>query len=191
MFLGYVWPFLIYFVILFAVCYVVVEYGQNYFYDEVTPAVAAKVAFGAFLLAAILTITRSNFATMFTSDIGSTVLLAIAWAGVFILLYRFQPWHGFGLAMATLLIFAGMSTLAVDSMLSPRPVGADGRDQGLQARPPVGLRIAHADAARRRHSHPQPRRRSSLKRAGGKPPRGTWPIGRRPRSRAGGGSRDP
>ena len=120
MFVGYVWPFLIYFLILFVVCYIVVEYGQNYFYDEVTPAVAAKVALGAFILALILTKTRSNFATMFTADIASTVVLAIAWSGVFILIFRFHPWHGFGLAMATLLIFAGMSTLVVDSMLTPK-----------------------------------------------------------------------
>jgi hypothetical protein len=122
MFTLYVWPFLIYFLILFTVCYIVVEYGQNYFYDEVTPAATAKVALGAFILAAILTKTRSNFATMFTSEIASTVFLAIAWSGVFILAYRFQPWHGFGLAMATLLIFAGMSTLVVDSMLAPKSV---------------------------------------------------------------------
>jgi hypothetical protein len=123
MLIGYVWPFLIYYVILFAVCYIVVEYGQNYFYDEVTPAAAAKVALGALILASILTYTRSSFDSMFTSDIGKTVGLAIAWSGVFILIYRFQPWHGFGLAMATLLIFAGMSTLVVNSMLSPKPPG--------------------------------------------------------------------
>jgi hypothetical protein len=121
--IGYVWPFLIYFLILYVICYIVVEYGQNYFYDEVTPAAAAKVALGAFILAGILTYTRSSFDSMFTSDIAKTVFLAIAWSGVFILIYRFQPWHGFGLAMATLLIFAGMSTLVVDSMLSPKPPG--------------------------------------------------------------------
>jgi hypothetical protein len=123
MLIGYVWPFLIYAVILFAVCYIVVEYGQNYFYDEVTPAPFAKVALGTLILAGILTYTRSSFDSMFTSDITKTVFLAIAWSGVFILVFRFQPWHGFGLAMATLLIFAGMSTLVVDSMLSPRPAG--------------------------------------------------------------------
>ena len=123
LFSGYVWPFLIYYLILFAVSYIVVEYGQNYFYDEVTPGVSVKVGLGTLILAAILTGTRTNFATMFTADIASTVLLAIAWVGVFILIYRFQPWHGLGLAIATLLIFAGMSTLAVDSMLSPKPAG--------------------------------------------------------------------
>src|SRR6185312_3683220 len=117
--LGYLWPFLIYYVILFVVCYIVVEYGQNYLYDEVTPGVASKVALGTLILATILTWTRSNFADMFTSDLPRTVLLSIVWVGVFILVYRFHPWHGFGLAIATLLIFAGMSTLAVDSMLSP------------------------------------------------------------------------
>jgi hypothetical protein len=134
MLLGYVWPFLIYFVILFTVCYIVVEYGQNYFYDEVTPAVGAKVALGALILAGILTYTRSNFATMFTSDIAPTVFLAIAWSGIFILVFRFQPWHGFGLAMGTLLIFAGMSTLVVDSMLSPKPPGR--MDVNVENKPP-------------------------------------------------------
>lgn len=116
----YVWPFLIYFLIFFTICYIVVEYGQNYFYDEVTPGVGAKVALGALILAGILTATRLNFATMFTSDIGPTVLLAIVGSGIFILIFRFQPWHGFGLAMASLLIFAGMATLVVDSMLAPK-----------------------------------------------------------------------
>jgi hypothetical protein len=110
-------------VILFVISYIVVEYGQNYFYDEVTPGAGWKVALGTLILASILTVTRSNFATMFTSDIAPTVFLAIAWVGVFILIYRFQPWHGFGLAIATLLIFAGMSTLVVDSMLTPKPAG--------------------------------------------------------------------
>jgi hypothetical protein len=120
MFTLYVWPFLIYFLIFFTVCYIVVEYGQNYFYDEVTPGAGVKVALGALILAVLLTVTRSNFATMFTSDIGPTVLLAIVGSGIFILIFRFQPWHGFGMAMASLLIFAGMSTLVVDSMLAPK-----------------------------------------------------------------------
>ena len=82
------------------------------------------MALGALILAAMLTWTRSNFATMFTPRSPSTVLLAIVWSGVFILIYRFQPWHGFGLAMATLLIFAGMTTMVVDSMLSPQAAPA-------------------------------------------------------------------
>ncbi len=118
----YLWPFLVYYLILFVVSYVVVEYGQNYLYDEVPPGMAPKVALGTLILAGVMTYTHSSFATMFTADIGKTTGLAIAWSGIFILIYRFQPWHGFGLAMATLLLFAGMSTLVVDSMLTPRPV---------------------------------------------------------------------
>jgi hypothetical protein len=121
--LGYLWPFLIYYVIVFTVSYIVVEYGQSYLYDEVPPGVASKVALGTLILASILTWTRSGFATMFTSDITWTVLLAIAWVGVFILIYRFQPWHGLGLGVATVLLFAGLSSLVVDSMLSPKPAG--------------------------------------------------------------------
>ena len=75
-----IWSFLIYYLILFASCYIVVEYGQNYFYDEATPGVAAKVAIGTLLLAAILTWTRSDFATMFTSDLYKTALQAILWS---------------------------------------------------------------------------------------------------------------
>src|SRR5271154_846817 len=108
---GYLWPFLIYYVIVYVVSYIVVEYGQNYFYDEVTPGAGAKVGLGTLLPAAILTWTHSSFADMFTSEIWKTAILAIAWVSVFILIYRFHPWHGLGLGMATLLIFAGMSTI--------------------------------------------------------------------------------
>jgi hypothetical protein len=123
MIFGYLWPFLIYYLILFVVNYIVVEYGQNYLYDEVTPGVATKVALGTLLIAGFLTWSRSSFATMFTEQFAPTFFLAIIWVGVYLLIYRFQPWHGLGLAVATLLIFAGMSTLVVDSMLSPRPPG--------------------------------------------------------------------
>jgi hypothetical protein len=119
--LGYLFPFLIYYVIIYVVSYIVVEYGQNYLYDEVTSGAAGKVGLGTLIPAAILTWSHSSFADMFTSEIWKTAILAIAWVGVFILIYRFHPWHGLGLGVATLLIFAGMSTLVVDSMLKERP----------------------------------------------------------------------
>jgi hypothetical protein len=115
--------FLIYLVIQYVVLYIVMEFGQNYLYDEVTAGAPIKVGIGAFILAVVLTWTRTNFATMFTSDIAWTVLLAIVWVGVFILIFQFQPWHGFGLAMATMLIFAALSTLVVDSMTAAKPAG--------------------------------------------------------------------
>src|SRR5689334_15079051 len=62
-----IWTFVIYYLILFAASYVIVEFGQNYFYDEATPGMGYKVALGALIMAAMLTWTRSDFATMFTS----------------------------------------------------------------------------------------------------------------------------
>ncbi len=115
-----IWTFLISYLILFVICYIVAEFGQTYFYDEATPGVGLKVALGALILAAMLTWTRSNFATMFTSDLAFTALQAIVWAGVFILIFRFQPWHGFGLSLATMLIVTGTITIGVDSMLAPK-----------------------------------------------------------------------
>ncbi len=113
-------PFAIYYLFLFVISYVIVEYGQNYLYDEVTPGAGLKVALGALILAVTLTWTRSNFATMFTDHFIWTVLQAIVWFAVFVLVFRFQPWHGGGLALATMLIAAGTCTLVVDSMLTPR-----------------------------------------------------------------------
>ncbi len=140
MILTLIWSFLIYSLILFAISYIVVEYGQNYLYEEVPKGVAWKSLLGALILGTALTWTHTGFATMFTDDIRWTVLLAIVWTGVFILIYRFQPWHGFGLAMATLLIFAGMSTLVVDSLTVPRPPGRIDVDKPAQKirRPTTG-----------------------------------------------------
>ena len=80
-----------------------VEFGQNFFYDEATPGVALKVAIGSFLLAAMLSWTRSDFATMFTSDFYKTALQAIVWSGDQELaeLYHAQL-EGYGLTLAPL-----------------------------------------------------------------------------------------
>ena len=67
-----IWPFLIYCLILFVVCYIVVEYRQNYLYDEATPGLGSRSRSGRSLLAAILSWTRTSFDTMFTSDIHKT-----------------------------------------------------------------------------------------------------------------------
>ena len=120
MLLPLIWTFLINYLILFVVSYAIVEFAQSYFYDEVTPARTVKVAFGSLILAGVLTWTKSNFATMFTNDIKWTILQAIVWFGVFVLVYRFQPWHGGALALAAMLLICGTATMVVDSMLTPR-----------------------------------------------------------------------
>ncbi len=115
-----IWPFLIYYLLLFVACYIIVEYGQVYLYDEATPGRGAKVALGALILAAMLTWTRSNYATMFTDDFLWTALQAIVWFAVFVLVFRFHPWHGGGLGLAAMLLITGTATIAVDSMLAPK-----------------------------------------------------------------------
>ncbi len=111
----YLLPFLFYWTILFAVCFVAVEYGQSYFYDEATPSAAIKVAIGSTLLAMLLTYTRPHYDTMFTSEILWTVILAIAAFVIFTFIFRFHPWHGAALGIGSVLLFAGMATMALDS----------------------------------------------------------------------------
>ena len=52
---GLLGAFAIYWLVLFATCYIVVEYGHSYLYDEATPATGLKVLLGSALLAMMLT----------------------------------------------------------------------------------------------------------------------------------------
>jgi hypothetical protein len=119
-----IWPLLIYWLVLFVICYIIVEFGQNYLYDETTPLVAVKIAIGSFILAAVLTKTRSSYDTMFTEQIGSTVIQAIVWFAVFTLVFRFQPWHAAGIGIVAMALVAGLASLAVDSLTRPTPPAA-------------------------------------------------------------------
>jgi len=116
-----VWSFLVYTLILYVVSYILVEYGQKYLYDEVPPYVALKVGIGAVILAAVLTWTKSSFDTMFTADLLKTVVLALVWAGVFILVYRFQPVHGALFALALVMLVPGLATMVVQGATNTRP----------------------------------------------------------------------
>lgn len=116
--------FFVYWLILFVTNYIVVEYAQNYLYDETTPHVGWKLVGGTLILAVLLTILRTSFDTMFTFDIGWTVLQALAWFGVFTLIYRFQPLHGCVLGVCTFLIIGGLASMAVDSLTGEVPAAA-------------------------------------------------------------------
>lgn len=118
--MGFVWPFLIYTLILYVVSYILVDYGQKYLYDETPPYVALKIGLGALLMAGILTWTKSSFETMFIDDIWKTALLAIVWVGVFILIFRFQPLHGAAFAMVAVLVVPGLATMVVQGALKSR-----------------------------------------------------------------------
>lgn len=116
-----IWAFLIYLLTSFVASYVLVEYGQKYLYDEVPPYVAVKVSIGALVMAGFMTWLRPAFETMFTETVPYTLLMAMAWVGVFVLIYRFQPLHGLGFALAAVLILPGLATMAVQGMTAKRP----------------------------------------------------------------------
>ncbi len=108
-------PFIIYWLVVFVVCYAVSEYAQRFLYDETTPWLGAKIGAGSFALAALLTYTRSSFDTMFTDKIGWTVLQAIVWFLVFMFVFRFHPLHAATIGVTTMLLIAGPATMAVQS----------------------------------------------------------------------------
>ena len=114
-FLAILGAFAIYWVILFAACFIVVEYSQAYLYDETTAGAGVKVALGSALLAMLLTWTRTEFYTMFTADLPWTVLLGVAAFGIFTLIFRFQPWHALPIGLFAVLLISGTSTMAVQS----------------------------------------------------------------------------
>jgi hypothetical protein len=116
--------FLVYWMIFFVVCYVVVDYAQKYLYDEATPALGLKLALGTLLFAILATWLKPSFDTMFTSAIAWTAIQALVWMGVFILVFRFHPHHGAGLGLATMVLVTGLAALAIDSMNGQVPEAA-------------------------------------------------------------------
>jgi hypothetical protein len=120
-----IWPFLIYWLVMFVVCYIAVEIGQDQLYDEVTPRAGLKVAAGSSVLAALLTALRAygfaaSFESMFTTNIGWTLLQGVVWFLVFMLIFQFHPWHALGLGIATMLVAPGLATMGVESILAKR-----------------------------------------------------------------------
>ena len=129
-----VWPLLIYWLVLFVVCFVLVEIGHDQLYDEVAKHAGLRVAGGSLLLAALLTGLRafgfpSSFDSMFTTNIGWTLLQGVVWFLVFMFVFQFHPWHALGLGVATMLLVSGLATMGVDSLLAKK------RDVSTATRP--------------------------------------------------------
>jgi hypothetical protein len=120
-----IWPFLIYWLVMFVTSYIAVEVGHDQLYDEVTPMVGLKVAGGSFLLAALTTWLRPSYESMFTSNIVWTLLAGIVWFGVFTLIYQFHPWHALAVGIPLMLMIPGLATLGVESVMKPTPVSAN------------------------------------------------------------------
>ena len=154
---------LIYWLVMFVACFVVVEVGHDQLYDEVTPHAGLKVAGGSLLIAILLTVLKrydlpASYEAMFTTNIAWTVLQGIVWFAVFTLIFQFHPWHALGLGLVTMLLVTGLATMGVDSVLAPS---------------------AATQAASRATVSSQPVRRS-LAPAGGSPPSQAVPKSKSP-----------
>lgn len=131
-----VWPLLIYWLVLFVVCFVLVEIGHDQLYDQVTPRAGWKVMGGSLVLAALLTALRAygfpaSFQSMFTTNIGWTLLQGVVWFLVFMFIFQFHPWHALGLGVVTMILVSGLATMGVDSVLATK------REVSAVTRPPV------------------------------------------------------
>jgi hypothetical protein len=115
------WPFLIYWLVMFVLSYIAVEIGQDQLYDEVTPMSGLKVGAGSCLLAAMLTYFHPTFDSMFTANIAWTLLQLLVWVGVFTFIYQFHPPHAAAIAIPLMLITSGFATMGVESVLKPTP----------------------------------------------------------------------
>ncbi len=134
-------PLLIYWLVLFVACFVVVEIGHDQLYDEVTPHAGIKVLGGSLVIAAVLTTLRAkglpaSYESMFTTNIIWTVLQGMVWVGVFMLIFQFHPWHALGIGLATMLLVTGLATMGVESLLS-RPVPTTQSTRPLLSNQPV------------------------------------------------------
>jgi hypothetical protein len=145
-----IWPLLIYWLVLFVACFVVVEIAQDQLYDEVTPYAGAKVAGGTFVLAALLTTLRAkgfpaSFESMFTTNLAWTVLQGVVWFLVFMFIFQFHPWHALGLGIATMLLVSGLATMGVESLLA-RPAPTSAAAQPFRPTEPVRQSLAPSGA---------------------------------------------
>jgi hypothetical protein len=145
-----IWALLIYWLVTFVGCYIVIEIGQDQLYDEVTPYVGLKVILGSLLLAVMLTVfyhkgLAASFDSMFTNNILCTVFQAIVWFGVFTLIFQFHPWHALGLGIATMLMVQGLATMGVNSILSPTPAAVS-RPAAFPTNQPVRQSLGPAPA---------------------------------------------
>ena len=154
-------PLLIYWLVLFVACFVVVEIGHDQLYDEVTPHAGLKVAGGSLLIAILLTTLRAkgltaSFESKFTTNIIWTVLQGLVWFGVFTLIFQFHPWHALGLGLATMLLVTGLATMGVESLLTkPQPTTQSTRP--LNANQPVRQSVAPGVAPAPSQSTGQPK----------------------------------
>ncbi len=148
--------FLVYFAIFYVISYILCEYGQNYLYDEVTPNMPLKVLAGSFVMAIAMTWARPRYDTMFTSDIGWTIIQGMLAAGIFTVAYQFHPWHGAGFGLAAFLFVGGIATMTGESLTT---TSADPRTTSQAKRGPlrvIGGQVVRPDAKNQPQPAPAP-----------------------------------
>lgn len=111
--------FVVYWVVSFVGCFTAVEIAQDALYDEPTPHAGLKVSLASVILGLTMTYFHPSFETMFTANIGTTVLQGIVWFLVFMFVLQFHPWHALGLGALLMCLVAPLATMGVDSMLAP------------------------------------------------------------------------
>lgn len=116
-------PFLGYWLILYVACYILLEFAQNYLYDEVTPGMPWKVAAGTLIFAVLLTIFRTSFETLFMPEPHWSALQALVWFAVFVFVFRFHILHAAGISLIAFVVLSGAATLAINSMSGVNPGG--------------------------------------------------------------------
>jgi hypothetical protein len=136
-------PFLIYWLLLFVACFIVVEVAQDQLYDEVTPHAGLKITGGTAILALLMAWLPPSYESMFTSSVASTLFHAIVWFAVFTLIFQFHPPHALGLSLITFALVSGLATMGVDSIMKPAPRPAP----PASARPSQPVRQSLAPAA--------------------------------------------
>jgi len=147
-----IWTLLIYWLVMFVACFVVVEVGHDQLYDEVTPHAGLKVAGGSLLIALLLTWLKAgagvpaSYESMFTTNIAWTALQGIVWFGVFTLIFQFHPWHALGLGLATMLLVTGLATMGVESVLS-KPASTSATARSTASSQPVRQSLAPGGGA--------------------------------------------
>ena len=141
--------FLIYWLVLFVACYIVVEYGQTYYYDEKTSGAALRVAGGTLILAVLwarrsalqlgsATRVETWFDRIFTTEAAWLLLVSIVAFVIFTLLLQFHPRHAVFLGPATVLIVGYMASLAADNLAQPTTARAQVRLPSKPQRKGIG-----------------------------------------------------
>ncbi|MEW4568120.1 hypothetical protein AB1L88_09655 [Tautonia sp. JC769] len=112
----WLWMFLIYWLLLFVASFIVTEYGQRYFYDEVTPLAGLKVGASSLAMAAFLTWWDPSSVDMVTTDVAYTAMLAIAGFVLFCLVLQFHASHALLLGPVAVVLVAFTAAMAMDSL---------------------------------------------------------------------------